>query len=123
MMLVPSHLKESPIAGKGIFAAIPISKGTPVWEFTPQLDLAISLETYQQLPPIQQEYLNIYTYFTEGNYYLCADHARFMNHSDDANTIEEGFRCLASRDIAAGEEITCNYFHFDDHARRKLGLE
>ena len=45
---------------------------------------------------------------------MCIDDARFMNHSADPNTHEKGQSSIASRDIAAGEELTCNYGNFDD---------
>jgi len=54
---------------------------------------------------------------------LCADHAKHVNHSDDPNLLEtpDGLREYAARDIAAGEELTCNYFIPDLEAARKPG--
>ena len=50
-----------------------------------------------------------------------------MNHSDTPNTgappadPAEAVMTIALRDLAAGEELTCNYFTFDADAPRKLG--
>ena len=51
---------------------------------------------------------------------LCADYARFFNHSDDPNvrntddSSQNGW-CVdrAARDITRGEELTCDYREFD----------
>jgi SET domain-containing protein len=50
-----------------------------------------------------------------------------MNHADNPNTAGvhesgsiEGFD-VAMRDIAAGEELTCDYRTFDAHVDLKLG--
>ena len=40
---------------------------------------------------------------------LNGDDARFLNHDDEPNTDNSGPVTLAARDIAAGEEITCDY--------------
>lgn len=45
-----------------------------------------------------------------GNYILCWDHARFMNHSCDPTCRSAGYDFeIAVRDIAAGEELTDDY--------------
>ena len=66
-----------------------------------------------------------YVSTTTGKGVLCADDARFMNHSDRPNTHsgtdERGYvTTIASRDIRAGEEITCDYYEFDTDAEEKL---
>jgi hypothetical protein len=56
---------------------------------------------------------------------LSGDHACFMNHADTPNTgVESGAPegvTVALRDIAAGEELTCDYRAFDGEAGEKLG--
>jgi SET domain-containing protein len=50
----------------------------------------------------------------EGITVLEFDNGRFMNHSDAPNTdFTDPDTGWAIRDIAAGEEITCNYRDFD----------
>ncbi len=117
MLLVKTYLGESPIAGKGLFASEDIKKGTVVWRFHDKLDLALSVEEYNNLPAVQKEYMDIYSYLSDDGYILCGDHSKFMNHDDEPNTIEDGLDCIASRDIAKDEEITCNYFHFDRNVK------
>ena len=65
-----------------------------------------------QLPAESQRNVDKYAFLDrERNVFvLCGDDARFMNHSGEPNTWEVSESCtLASRDIAAGEEITCDY--------------
>src|SRR5689334_1936437 len=47
-----------------------------------------------------------------GRLILSCDHAKFLNHSDDPNTSEVPFGSIASRPIAVGDEITCDYRAF-----------
>lgn len=53
------------------------------------------------------------------NYILCADNARFFNHSDNPNTHvvedpeDEETADVASKDIQIGEELTVDYREFD----------
>jgi SET domain-containing protein len=55
---------------------------------------------------------------------LCGDHSKHMNHSAEPNLLdlENGYKNVAARDIAVGEELTCNYYDFDLAANAKLGL-
>ena len=43
---------------------------------------------------------------------LCCDHAKFLNHSHHPNTEEHTFMSVATKLIAEGEEITCDYGSF-----------
>src|SRR6185295_12796986 len=46
----------------------------------------------------------------DGEYVLCWDHARFINHSCDATSLSPGFDFeIAVRDIQAGEQLTDDY--------------
>ena len=64
-----------------------------------------------------QDFIERYTYphiRMPGVLILEADNGRFMNHSEAPNTDFSGFdHGFAIRDIAQGEEITCNYHEFD----------
>ncbi len=116
MLLVPTTLGPSPIHGLGIFAARPIPAGTAIWTLDPVLDRIIPAARLALLPDHVRDYLEHYCeYFPETDeLVLSGDDDRFTNHSDDPNTAPEGHNqpratMIALRDIAAGEEITCDY--------------
>lgn len=115
MLLVPTHVAPSAIEGLGLFATQPIAKGTTIWRFDPLLDLVFPEGHLASAPPATQDFLRKYGYVqrgTAGYRVLDGDNGRFMNHSDQANTDNRGEASFATRDIAAGEEITCDYAEF-----------
>ncbi|MBA2125389.1 SET domain-containing protein-lysine N-methyltransferase [Hyphomicrobium methylovorum] len=131
MLTIKTKLGLSPIAGIGLFAAEDIKKGTVTWRFVPEFDRLFRGDEIHALPePARSNLLDhVYLDDASGLYVLCADNARFMNHADDPNTAGvheagavEGYD-VATRDIAAGEELTCDYQSFDADANRKLGTE
>lgn len=116
MLLVPTVLKMSKIHGIGVHAAAPIAKGTKLWEFHPGIDSSFDKAALAALPTHMREFVQVYGYpdpSEMGTMLLEADNGRFMNHSDTPNTDfktpDAGF---ALADIAAGEEITCDYHEF-----------
>ena len=121
MLLVKTRLGMSPIEGIGVFADEFIAKGTPTWKFTPGLDQLLSREVVEAIAEPMKSALLRYSYLDRktGLYIYCLDNARFVNHSDDANTKGDYpdndifGRDIATRDIQPGEEITCNYAEFD----------
>lgn len=118
MFLVRTYVAASPIHGLGVFAAEPIPRGTPIWRFQPGFDQVIPFALAEQLPASAREFLATYTYLSPlfpGGYVLNGDHARFLNHSDTPNTDNSGEIALALRDIAEGEEITCDYGECCEH--------
>jgi len=124
MLLVKNHVSPSKIQGLGLFADEHISKGTIIWKFEPGYDVVITPEKFKSLPKTTQDYLLIYTYINDGDYILCSDNGRYMNHSDTPNTIgvesEDGMGVTkALRDINPGEEITGDYSEFDDDMEYK----
>lgn len=127
MLLVKTVLKYSPIHGLGCFADQDIPKGTTVWRFDQDIDLIFKETELEKFPESFREFLKIYAYSPmdeeEKKYILCIDHARHMNHSDDPNLLEtpEGLN-VASKNIKAGEELTCDYREFDKDFRNKLGM-
>ena len=129
MLMVKTTLGKSSIHGIGLFAAQFIPKGTVTWRFMPELDLIVSKDILLQLSePARIQFLN-YCYVDKNtqNFILCFDDERFINHSDvDFNIAQsnseseiEGVE-VAVRDIQEGEELICNYTHFDFDAERKL---
>jgi len=134
MLKVKTYLDIStiPNIGIGLFADERIEKDTVIWGFIYGLDFVVTTEDYSELKLIEQEFISRYGYFDKdfNGYIVCVDNARFFNHSEtDANTYEEPSivlqphgRTIASRTIEKGEEILCNYFHFDGKAKEKLSM-
>ncbi|QHS56540.1 SET domain-containing protein [Mucilaginibacter sp. 14171R-50] len=117
MLLVETYI--APVEGKGmaLFAKVPISKGTVYWRRDESFDRLFTPETLGRLPLNVISYIQIHGFQeVTGNWYLCGDNARFTNHSLDPNFInhydEAGLvdYCFTDRDIAAGEEIVCDYY-------------
>lgn len=114
MFLIPTRLGSSPIAGIGVFAAAPIAAGTRIWEFTDGVDWRLAPEELAAFPEPYQSRLRQWCYLDDdGTYVLCGDTAKFMNHADAPNCDEPEHTTVANRDIAAGEELTCDYRTFD----------
>ena len=128
MMLVRTRVAPSAIHGLGLFAAQLIPRDTPVWRFVVGFDREFSPDEVASLPAPAQAHLRWFGFVNRetGCVTLDGDHACFMNHSSDPNTgAPDAVRpvtTVARREIAAGEEITCDYFAFDADAARKLGL-
>ncbi len=117
MMLVRSHVAQSPIEGLGVYAAEFIPAGTLIWKLNPDFIATFSRSNLGDLPAHIQEFVEKYSFPDFDNtdlLYVELDNGRFMNHSEAPNTdftaFSEGY---ATRDIAEGEEITCNYYEFD----------
>lgn len=128
MFVVKTSLRPSLIQGLGCFAEEPIHKGQIVWEFDPRLDIRIPFSALDQFPDFMREHFIVYTYVEMLNgqemMVYCADFSKHMNHSDDPNLFdtEDNLREIAVRDIAVGEELTCNYYKSDLHATEKLSI-
>jgi uncharacterized protein len=106
LLRVKTYIALSPIHGLGLFAAEAIAKGTVVWEYDPVLDRRVDAAR-----PLSAE-AERFAYRVDKDYYIIpGDDARYMNHSETANlSTEPGVtREVATRDIAAGEELTEDY--------------
>ena len=127
MFLVRTTLGPSPIHGTGVFAGEPVRKGQVVWQFDPRVDLRIPVSELPNFPPAMQEHILIrcYVEMVQGQkmMILCADNAQYVNHSSDPNLIdnEDGQMEVAARDIAVGQELTCNCYVSDLAVHEKLG--
>ena len=115
MFLVPVRLGRSPIHGFGVFATELIPAATRVWEFTEGVDYRIPAADVARCPEPWRAELVRYSYREAGgDYILCGDAARFMNHSEDPSCDDSGdLYTMTLRDIAPGEELTCDYRTFD----------
>lgn len=115
MLVVRTYLEKSPIHGFGVFARESIAAGMPVWEFHEKLDIKFSQEEFDRLPENVREELEWHMYEPEegGALFYEATMGKYMNHSREPNVdfSRIGFG-TATREIAAGEELTCDYRHF-----------
>jgi SET domain-containing protein len=120
MLLVPTYVAASPIAGFGLYAAEPIPAGTVWWKYVEGFDKLLTPAEVEALPPLAKAHVTTYAYLWKGRWIHCADHAIFTNHSDTPNSYgmypnADAFGwSVASRDIARGEEITEDYRTFCD---------
>jgi uncharacterized protein len=113
----------------GLFAVKFIPRGVPIWKFQPGFDHDFSAAQFAALPPLAQAHTRWFCFVSkmDGHVILSGDHACFINHSENPNTgapphAKPPVVTVALRDIAAGEEITCNYHDYDADAPWKLGL-
>ena len=117
MMLVPTYVAPSRIEGVGVFAAEDIEEGALIWQLAPGLDRLIRKDEIASLPPLFQSFVERYGYpYPHDSDVLIVelDNGRFMNHADAPNTrFSDPDVGITLRDIAAGEELTCNYAEFD----------
>jgi len=96
--------------GFGVIATQLIPKGTITWVFDP-LDQVFTPERIEGLEPFFQDIVYTYSYRDkQGDYILCWDHSRFVNHSFHSNCVSTAYNFeLAVRDILPGEELTDDY--------------
>lgn len=96
--------------GYGVVATKLIPKGSITWVLD-QLDREFTPEQVEAFDPLFQDILNTYTYRNNvGNFVLCWDHARFVNHSFRSNCMSTNYDFeIAIRDIHPGEQLTDDY--------------
>lgn len=121
MFLIPTFTRHSSIHGVGVFAAADFNAGTQLWAFTEGVDWRITPDEFSLFPEPYRTRLSDWIYQTDsGIYVLCGDSAKFMNHSFTPNCEDLEAGTFALRDIAAGEELTCDYRVFDMRCRDGL---
>lgn len=103
--------------GFGVVATQDIPKGTITW-VQDKFDQVISITDYETS---SKQYQDIMDYFTfrdrEGNYILCWDLGKYVNHSFKSNCMTTPYNFeIAIRDIKKGEELTDDYGYLNvDH--------
>jgi SET domain-containing protein len=131
MLLVQTKIGPSSINGTGLFANQFIPKGTHIWKFQPGFDLKFTKAQMDTLSKAGRDQFLKYSYIDvdSGEYVLCFDDARFFNHADEPNCIEQlpsdepDGLYVAARDIQIGEELTCDYKDFDGNVEDKLSTK
>ena len=86
------------------------TKGTILWVLD-DLDMILDVNFVDSLDEIRQDIIYKYSYQNnDGQYILCWDHSRYLNHSFHPNCIDTAYELeLAAKDIYPGEEITSDY--------------
>ncbi len=127
MMLIKARVQPSGIHGMGLFVVEAVAKGTAVWRFEAGFDREFSPAQFAALSGEAQSHLRWFAFVDagSGNWVLSGDHACFINHAVAPNTgalpdAVPPVTTVALRDIATGEELTCDYFAFDAEAGKKL---
>ena len=84
--------------------------GTITWVLD-DLDREFTPSKLKKMNPLYQKILDTYCYRNnKGNYVLCWDYGRYVNHSFKSNCISTAYDFeIAVRDIHPGEELTDDY--------------
>ena len=100
----------SPEKGYGVIAKEFIPKGTIVW-VQDKLDRIFSLKQVSQMSNDYRLLIDLYAFRNKkGQYVLCWDHGKYVNHSFQSNCITTPYDFeIAVKDIYPGEEITDDY--------------
>ncbi|MCD6063810.1 MAG: protein-lysine N-methyltransferase [Flavipsychrobacter sp.] len=87
-----------------------IPKGTITWIGDP-LDQVFTPREVKEMHPVFRDIIDTYAFRdNKGDFVLCWDHSRFVNHSFNSNCLSTAYNFeLAVRDIYPGEELTNDY--------------
>jgi hypothetical protein len=96
--------------GHGVFATKLIPAGTITWVLD-KLDRVFTSTEFQALDPVYQNILDYYTFRNnKGQYVLCWDNGRYVNHSFNSNCLTTAYDFeIAIRDIQPCEQLTDDY--------------
>jgi hypothetical protein len=96
--------------GYGVVATEFIPRGTITW-VKDKLDRVISPNEIDDLGNLYSSIIDTYAYRDKkGDFILCWDHGRFINHSFNSNCLTTAYDFeIAIRDILEGEELTDDY--------------
>ncbi len=96
--------------GHGVVATPLIPRGTITW-VRDDLDQAFCIEQVKSMAPVYRDIIAKYCFVdAKGNFVLCWDLARYINHSCDPTCRSAGYDFeVAVRDIHPGEELTDDY--------------
>jgi SET domain-containing protein len=113
--MVNTKLKNSKIAGIGLFADQLISKGDVVWKFEPSLDALFDEDQIAFFSESSRKQFYNYAFLDNkyNKWMLCGDDGRFFNHSEEPNCDDSNpDTTIAMKNILPGEELTVNYKTF-----------
>lgn len=100
--------------GYGIFATRDIPRGTITYT-RDALEIQITPQAYADLDASTKDITDKYSYMDENGVRIISwDHAKYMNHRCECNTMSTGYGFeIAIRDISKDEEITDEYALFN----------
>jgi len=101
---------KNPSVGYGVFATRTIPKGTVVWTLC-ELDRRLSPAQRATFSTPCRDLIDRYAYVdASGDFILCWDHGRYVNHSCEPAMLGVGAEIeMAVRDLSVGDELTCEY--------------
>ena len=96
--------------GYGVFATRLIPRGTIIWSLC-LFDRTYTPQEVAALPRAYQQVLAKYSYIEgTGNYVLCWDLGRYVNHSCEPAMLGVGSELeITVRDLHPGDPVTCEY--------------
>lgn len=96
--------------GFGVFATDFIPAGTITWVLD-KLDNIFTPKYFESMEPFYQNIIDTYAYRNSiGDYVLCWDNGRYINHSFNSNCLSTAYDFeIAIRDIQRGEQLTDDY--------------
>ena len=125
MLIVETYVGESTIpgAGRGLFAAEDIPRGTLVTVVNEAVDQFRDDEHVRGMSPRELGAYAFHAYRLNeetGLWILNTDNEQYTNHSTDPNIAPADAEEVAIRDIPKGHEIVSDYGQFDTAAFHKL---
>lgn len=119
------------VHGVGVVAIRPIPKGTDPFKNCDATGDVLEIPEAEleaaPVPEAAKKMVRDFCALQDGLYFVpdygidAIDKSYFLNHSSEPNmtTLEDGERFVAARDIAAGEELTADYYlyHHTRHFR------
>lgn len=96
--------------GYGVVATQLIPAGTITWVLD-ELDREFTPLEIDEMDPIYQNIMDVYCFRNnQGNFVLCWDNGRFVNHSFNSNCLTTAYDFeIAIKDILPGEQLTDDY--------------
>jgi uncharacterized protein len=96
--------------GYGVVAKKLIKEGTITWALD-KLDREFTPAEIRKMDDVYKDILDTYSYRNNiGNFVLCWDNARFVNHSFNSTCFSTAYDFeIAIRDIQPGEQLTDDY--------------
>lgn len=123
MLIVKTYIDKSKIHNIGLFASELIKKDTIVWRMS-KLDMILDKDEFEKLPQTAKNFITNHGVWdiNEQKIIMSFDNDKFINHSLTPNLSYNRLKkeTFANKDIYPDEEITINYYDFDESAKSKL---